>query len=347
MKREKNYNMELLRVIACVMVVCIHVTNYYSRGYGEISNSSYIFSIIINGICRLAVPLFFMISGFLLLPEVLVIKKSIRRAFHTFLVLVLWSGIYYIWNLYYRKRDYDFALAFEEPVKKHLWFLYAILGMYIALPFLQCMVKKMPDLLMRYFALLWFGFMTLDFVIALLNMEVTYEVPLVGSSCYLGYFIMGYIISHTMKKVKIPRWICYVGAFSCIAVMIFATYMGTIEIGEHYEDFFEYRNVLIAIAASLVFYDVSKNGTYEFRERTKRMLSFLGGHSFTIYLCHVLFLDIVKLELYPRQVSAWIGIPVYTALIFGASLMFSVIWNRICHGLYRLVCKCRKRISAS
>ena len=193
MKREKNYNMELLRVMACVMVVCIHVTNYYSRGYGEISNASYVFSIIVNGVCRLAVPLFFMISGFLLLPEVLLIKKSVRRAWNTLCVLVIWSGIYYIWNQIYREKGYDFSLVFEEPVKKHLWFLYAILGMYVALPFLQCMVKNMPDLLMRYFVLLWFGCMTLDYVIALSDMEITYEIPLIGNSCYLGYFLMGYM----------------------------------------------------------------------------------------------------------------------------------------------------------
>lgn len=343
MQREKNDNMDFLRAMACVMVVCIHVTNYYSRGYGEISNASYIFSIIVNGVCRLAVPLFFMISGFLLLPEVLTIKKSIRRAFRTFCVLVLWSGIYYIWNLFYRNRGYDFIQSFEEPVKKHLWFLYAILGMYVALPFLQCMMKNMPDLLMRYFALLWFGFMALDFVTALLNMEITYEVPLVGGSCYLGYFIMGFIISHTTKKVKISKWVCYTGAMLCIGVIVFATYVGTIEAGEHNEVFFEYRNVLIAIAASLIFYDASQNGTYVFKERTKKIVSLLARHSFTIYLCHVLFLDIVKLEFYPREVSAWIGIPVYTMAIFVASLLFSVIWSRMYKGLRVVIGKLKKR----
>ncbi len=339
MKREKNYNMEFLRVLACVMVVCIHVTNYYSRGYGEISHASYIFSIIVNGVCRLAVPLFFMISGFLLLPEVLLIKKSIKRAWNTLCVLVLWSGIYYVWNLVYREKGYDFSLIFEEPVKKHLWFLYAILGMYVALPFLQCMLKNMPDLLMRYFVILWFGFMALDYVIALSDMEITYEIPLVGSSCYLGYFMMGYIISHTLKKVVIPRWVCFLGALLCVAIVIGATYLRTMEAGEHNEDFFEYRNVLIAVASCLIFYDASKNGKYMLKERMKKVLSFLAKHSFTIYLCHILFLDIVKLELHPREMSAFIGIPLYTVGIFATSLLFSVIWDRICGSLRSVVNK--------
>lgn len=94
MKREKNYNIEALRVIACIMVICIHVSNYYSRAYGTISDASYIFSIIINGISRVAVPIFFMISGALLLDETLLVKKSVRRVGNTLAVLIVWSTIY-------------------------------------------------------------------------------------------------------------------------------------------------------------------------------------------------------------------------------------------------------------
>lgn len=327
MKREKNYNIEALRVIACIMVICIHVSNYYSRAYGTISDASYIFSIIINGISRVAVPIFFMISGALLLDETLLVKKSVRRVGNTLAVLIVWSTIYYFWNLFYREAEYDLHLIFEAPVKRHLWFLYAILGMYIALPFLQCMFKNMPDILLRYFALLWFVFLALDYGIALSDMEITYQIPLVGSSCYLGYFAMGYIIKSTIKKVPIKPWVCYLGAAGFIGVTILITYLHTVKDGVHCEDFFEYRNVLIAAGAALIFYDALKNVHRRFSERTKKVLSFFAKHSFTIYLCHIIFLDIMKLEMNPREISAFIGIPLHVAWIFGASLLFSMVWE--------------------
>ncbi|MGN0153405.1 MAG: acyltransferase [Lachnospiraceae bacterium] len=329
MRREKNYNIEELRVIACIMVICIHVSNYYSRGYGQISNASYIFSIILNGICRVAVPLFFMISGSLLLEETILIKKSVRRAAHMLGVLLLWSGIYYFWNLFYRQKQYDFHLLFEEPVKKHLWFLYAILGMYIALPFLQCLFKDMQDILMRYFVLLWFLCLTVDYVIALSDMEITYQIPLVGTSCYLGYFVLGYIIKNTLKKVPISPKFCYFGAAFALAVTILATYIGTVVRGVHDERFFEYRNVMIAAGSALIYYNALKNVHKEPGERTKKVLSFLSKHSFTIYLSHVIFLDIMKKEMNPRGISAFIGIPLFTIWIFGMSLLLSVIWNGV------------------
>ncbi len=331
MSREKNYNLELLRVLACVMVVCIHVSNYYSRGYGlgEVSNASYIFSIIVNGVSRISVPIFFMISGALLIDETILIKKSLKRVRSTFLVLLLWSLIYLAWNLWYRNRMYDFRLVFEEPIKGHLWFLYAILGMYIVLPFLQNMFKDMQDILMRYFVGMWFLFLTLEYILALCDLKVTYQIPLVGDSCYLGYFALGYIVKKTIKKVPIPSNVCYDCAAVLISLVVMLTYVYTTVNGEHYEVLFQYRNVLIAVPAALIFYDALKNTHRPYSDRTKKLLSFLSRHTFMIYLCHVLFLDIVKLEFAPRSVSAFVGIPLYSVFVFGCSLVFSILWNVI------------------
>lgn len=339
MKREKNYNLEVLRVIACVMVVCIHVSNYYSRGYGlgEVSNVSYIFSIITNAFSRIAVPIFFMISGSLLIDETLLIRKSLKRVGNTVFVLAVWTGIYYIWNYLYRDRVYDFRLIFYEPVKKHLWFLYAIIGMYLVLPFLQSMFHDMQDVLMRYFAILWFLLLTIDYVIALFDMRIAYQIPLVGDSCYLGYFAMGYIVKRTMKKVPIPSKVCYGGAVLSIGMVIVLTYLFTTLGGVHDDRLFENRNILIAIASSLIFYDALKNEHRPYKERTKKILNFISKHSFTIYLSHVIFLDIVKLECSPLKMSALIGIPFYTVCVFGAALLFSVAWQFIWKNIRKFV----------
>ena len=345
MKREKNYNLELLRVLACVMVVCIHVSNYYSRGYGlgEVSNASYIFSIILNGVSRISVPIFFMISGALLIDETVLIRKSLKRVKSIFLTLLLWRFIYLIWNYCYRNRMYDFRLVFEEPIKSHLWFLYAILGMYIVLPFLQNMFKNMQDILMRYFVGMWFVFLTIEYVLALCDLKVAYQIPLVGDSCYLGYFALGYIIKMTIKKVPIPSYVCYGCSAILLSLVIILTYVFTTIDGVHYEELCQYRNVLIAVSAALVFYDAIKNKHSNYSERTKKTLSFLSKHTFMIYLCHVIFLDIVKLEFAPRSISAFFGIPLYSMFVFVCSLIFSILWTYVKHAWNRLISERRKQ----
>lgn len=294
---------------------------------GEVSHASYEFSLLINGVSRLAVPIFFMISGYLLLGEPVLVKKNTRRVWNMLLTLLLWSGIYLVWNYFYRDRVYDFRLLLEEPVKKHLWYLYVLLGLYIVLPFLQTMFQNMQESLLCQFACLWFFFLAVEYVLALCKLDVTYPVPLVGTFCYVGYFALGYVIKCMKLHSLLTSRLCYVGAGVALAVTIVLTYALTVTRGEHYEKLFEYRNPLIAVAAGLIFYDVLKNEHRPYAEKTKRVLQFLAKHSFTIYLCHILFLDIVKLEFLPRSISAFVGIPLYCGFVFGGALLFSVVWK--------------------
>ena len=39
--KERNYNLELIRMSAFLMVIAIHVTNYFCRAYGEVTKEEY------------------------------------------------------------------------------------------------------------------------------------------------------------------------------------------------------------------------------------------------------------------------------------------------------------------
>ena len=54
--KEKNYNLELIRMISFVLVIAIHVSNYFCRAYGEIPNSEYAFSLVVDTAARVSVP---------------------------------------------------------------------------------------------------------------------------------------------------------------------------------------------------------------------------------------------------------------------------------------------------
>lgn len=64
--KEKNYNLELIRMISFIFVIVIHVSNY-CRAYGDITIGEYSFSLLLNLLARISVPCFFMITGALLL----------------------------------------------------------------------------------------------------------------------------------------------------------------------------------------------------------------------------------------------------------------------------------------
>ena len=82
--KERNYNLELIRMAAFLMVIAIHVTNYFCRAYGEVTTGEYLFALVIDTLSRVSVPCFFMITGALLLGRDEPLRKHIKRLLHFF-----------------------------------------------------------------------------------------------------------------------------------------------------------------------------------------------------------------------------------------------------------------------
>ncbi|MGN0169267.1 MAG: acyltransferase [Lachnospiraceae bacterium] len=323
MKRERNYNIELLRVLSCIFVVCIHVANVYSRSFATIDLGAYGFSVLVNTICRISVPIFFMISGALLVDQEVDLQKNHHRVISILRPLIGWSLTYIIWNYFFMERGYDLRGVFAEPVKRHLWYLYALVGIYITLPFWQKLFQGMTDTLVKYFAVLWISLLGINYVLALAGMQVKYPIPLVGSSCYLGYFLMGYVIYHYKDSIRVPRRICLLTAVLAFAVITAATVYRSFLLDRHYTAYLEYRNVLLGIASMCVFYAVVSHEPYEFSAPARCWVELISKHSFTIYLTHVFFLDIIREQIQMPMITSWIGIPIFAFVIFAVSFLFS------------------------
>ena len=58
---KRDYRLDLLRVISMIMVVIIHIANYYCRAFYDIDKISYLGALIFNTISRISVPFFFMV----------------------------------------------------------------------------------------------------------------------------------------------------------------------------------------------------------------------------------------------------------------------------------------------
>ena len=192
--KEKNYQLEVLRVISCFNVVLIHVCNLYSRSFGDISNGEYVFSVILNAMARTSVPIFFMISGATGLGSNYDFKKYVKKVVNMAVVLLTASVLYRIWNIIYFDRAYDYHDIFDTPTKLHLWYLYAYLGIMIMLPFLQSMFRNLEKKFEILFVVIWFAFIVAYRVLDRLNMDIGYPLPIIGSTYYIGYFVLGYLI---------------------------------------------------------------------------------------------------------------------------------------------------------
>lgn len=322
--REKNYNLEILRVIACLCVLLIHISNTYSRGFEEISRSSYMFSLIINSVSRIAVPIFFMLSGALLIKANLDLKKCVKRAAKFTIILIVWSALYLIWNKFVMDQTYDFTNIFSIPAKKHLWYLYALITIYIALPFVQILFANMSERAEKYFMILWFAFLTIRYVGELFEIPMAYKVPIVGDSCYLGYFVMGYFLSKYIRQFKFNDTVGIILIVMANAVNIGLTYYYSVVAGVHQEQFFQYRNTLLAFSSAIIFIMVYRKKELNLSTTKKKIINVISKNSFELYLVHILFLDIIKVQMAPLKIHSAIGIPVFFVMLFIVSFVAAV-----------------------
>ena len=145
----RNVGIEYLRVYASISVVVIHVAALAIR---QTVSYSYEFPLFLDVLARAAVPIFFMISGYLLInPEKQINLATMWRKTNQriLLPLLFWLGVYWLFSLgfYAWRFQIDSPLLmsrefFAGVTTYHFWFL-PVLGLYYLLvPWLNKQIQS-------------------------------------------------------------------------------------------------------------------------------------------------------------------------------------------------------------
>lgn len=171
--------LDSLRVLACFLVVMAHiVVPYFMRPPLLLDDSSFLWSSFYASLVRFAVPLFFMVSGALILPVTQPTGMFLKRRFSRVLTpFLIWSVLYaaFPWS-YEVLTGNDFKvlfpysrvipdlptmwnnillIPFNFSVGIHLWFIYVLLGLYLFVPIISPWVEKAGKRQFHYFLVLW------------------------------------------------------------------------------------------------------------------------------------------------------------------------------------------------
>lgn len=301
--------LDSLRLAAMVGVVLIHVCAVLVTDLaadGQMPGFVWHLANLLDSASRFAVPVYFMLTGALLLgddrslsPRGILRHRVVRIA----VPLAVWSVIYLlfralwqiflqtVWPSILRPED-EFVLAkalrslVSQPAAVHLWYLYALLIIYLLLPFLRLLVKHAPRRLLIYGLGLWFVFSSLWRAAAGLLPELSlqnYANPdFLGG--YVGYVLLGWVLS-TTEKIPRRQWLV-IGYAAAALVTTAATYMMTLGAGELNGVFYQYfmPNVVVMAACVFLFFRASDTG-----RPSSPMTASLAGLSFGVYLIHELF----------------------------------------------------------
>ncbi len=302
-KRTFDQKIVRLRVLACVLVVLVHITNayLYSEDAAIVHMNTFPLIILINTVGRLGVPSFFMISGWLMLSRAFNFEKNKKKLIHYISILFIWSVIFLLWNACVLNEDVEWNPLFYlfEPAKNHFWYLYDLIGIYIAYPLIDILVHHMNRKTENYFLFFWLllagGGNLLTRLLAMggVGVSLEYRVPILQGTYWLGYCVSGYILYKRRDelKKKVSNKLLTLSALLSILAIVTLTYVDTLHAEVFKDRFLTYGELFSMIAAVSVFILNSR-----IQAREYRIMKAFGKYTFGIYLIHPVFIDIAKIH---------------------------------------------------
>lgn len=329
---------DLIRVIAIFLVVMIHVSGQVTNLWGKIPNDQWIIGDIYGGIARIAVPLFFMISGYLLLPR----SESLgvfyyKRMTRILIPFVVWSLIYLGWYCGGHTCTPDLAwdLLLRQGTYYHLWFLYSLLSIYLILPILRLMIRPDTDKkILWYLIVLWLIFQPiLTTAHKFWDFSIKLSAPL--ATGFVCYFIFGYLLG----EVRLSRLKVILSAIVWLlnaSVTIIGTYLLTRQAGQFegfFYDFVSLNVILASGSAFLLLRWISEKKLFT-SPKIHAFMRTLATSAFGIYLIHVIVIEILRYGIPTLQISSLIGnalwsIPLVSIVVFILSFVIVRILQEI------------------
>ncbi|MEW5831077.1 MAG: acyltransferase family protein [Chloroflexota bacterium] len=324
---------DLVRVIGALLVVMIHVNSQALRDWGEIPLSWWMVKNIFNATARIAVPLFFMVSGYLLLQkneDIFVFFR--KRGFKILLPFLAWSVIFLI-ALDKAQTPREFVVRIlTDRVAAHLWFLYPLIGIYLVVPFLRVFTSPDKKIYLYFFVGMW---VIAQPVYAMLEKSLGEPIafPLSFFEGYVGYFILGYLLG----QIKVNQRVLAVGGIVWLAAALFTiliTYYLTAEKGKFNGIYYTYLQPNIILASVGAYLLLMWAGEWEIFQKPglQKVIVLVSQTSFGIYLIHPLVMKMLRSL--TDQVDAWIanpvwGTPLVTLLVFGLSFAATILLQKV------------------
>lgn len=331
-RRERLAYLDVLRVLATVAVVLLHVAAARFAGL-QVDSSAWAAVNLYDSATRFAVPVFFLISGALFLdPSASVTVSSVWRKSLPRLVVawVAWS-LFYAWWV---TRDGPHrGRGFLETVPNayyHLWFLPALAGCYVLAPILRRVVTDRA--IAWYLVGIGAALSVLDVLVRLIGSETLGALPdrmwLGSFGGYAFVFVAGYLLATSSRR---PRaWGMYAVAALCLLDIAILTWAESMARGRLVVAWYEHLAPVTVLSGMALFLALRSHIPGSSLGGWDRLVTWLGSISFGVYLVHPFVLDVVS-DLVPSLTSPHpvLSVPLTYAVVLAVSVAISWVISRV------------------
>lgn len=280
--KQRNFALDIIRSLACLLVII-----YHSAKPGVVNQYEAIGTALIGVPC---IGLFFMVSGYLLLPT----KESLlpfmkRRMKRILSPLLVWTAFYMLVT-FIQEDAHDvhswlrsiLSLPFSRQGHGVLWFLYTITGLYILSPILSAWLEKATKLEVQFLLVLWGITLCYPYLRPFVTLtEDTYSMYYYFSG-FAGYFLLGYYVKRFQPSLPMIGILAFY--FVPVALAVLSKF-ANINLIYHS---FEYLSLLVMMMVLGLFLFIHRI-TFQSQMSSfwSRVVVNFSNCSFGIYLIHI------------------------------------------------------------
>ena len=307
--KNRTYYYDAVKALS-IYLVCLYHYNNLNYNILESQDIEVYANYYFYGIPSMAVPLFFMVNGALLLNKPYRLENHLRKVVYLYILFLAWSAISLIVFIPIEGNSYSLEefirswLSLDQGISNHLWFLQALIAIYLLFPFIKVVYDFPQRKLLKLFCLIVFAFSFGNlFLNSLVNagefvfglnyvkgdsFNLFFTMNPFGIYCYaFFYFTLGGIISDKVacKKISIStKALPIIFSIALFILFLYGTLM-TKSDNALYDTVWNGYSSLMTLAMSTSVFLFFSRLNYN-SEIINRCLMLIGSNTLGIYLVH-------------------------------------------------------------
>ena len=336
LKREYINGADVLRILSGFGVVLIHVTDPFLTypPYFGVGGISWLFLNIVNAAFRVSVPLFIMLSGYLLLGSGRIddfssfYKKRFQRIAIPFF---FWLAFYFIWQYFLGIPTSASSITNKllSVDLSHLYFLIIILELYFITPLFSVFLKNTTPTANR---VLIIASIIFTLLLSLINTYfpkarvLTQKNVLTIFFPYISYYLLGF----SLRKVRFLSGKVYYAVVIFMALILFTALASNGVVNSYFRSYGSPNILLMCVIAFLLILHMKAKRKILQYKFVEKILKDASANIFGIFLVHMIVIEGGD-RLFPQLKEGAISDPIWFYALIKVCIVFAIsyviVWS--------------------
>lgn len=282
MKKEKNVNIEILRIVSMIMILILHFF-YHGNILNEMPkkiNLLCVSTISVEVLCIVAVNIFILISGYFLCKSKFDINKIIKLYGEIFVYSLIIGFILLLTNKI-ELNIKNLIYIFFPFITQRYWFFNAYILLILLFPFLNVLINNISKEKFKLLLIILF------IINSILPIGINNSVSLNSANSlywFLNLYLMGSYIR--INKINFKKK-CFVYGYIAINVLYIIISIIVFKIGGVSKLMYILKyNLPFAYISSVLLFLIVLNTDFKVNDKIKKIIMFFSSSTFAVYIIH-------------------------------------------------------------